>query len=88
LRAQVQYGRDRSSAGKTLGLTFIAAFPALLTPAIIIGGMTFGWSRRRSRDRGLRLGDDLGIFSLSHAVAEAVLQGHDGYHRDEPRACC
>src|SRR5207247_9010348 len=23
--------------------TFIAAFPALLTPAIIIGGMTFGW---------------------------------------------
>ena len=26
-----------------LGATFIAALPALLTPAIIIGGMTFGW---------------------------------------------
>ena len=26
-----------------MGVTFIAAFPALLTPAIIIGGMTFGW---------------------------------------------
>jgi TRAP-type C4-dicarboxylate transport system permease large subunit len=27
----------------TLGTTFIAALPALLTPAIIVGGMTFGW---------------------------------------------
>src|SRR6185312_13772570 len=28
---------------RTLGTTFLAAFPALLTPAIIVGGMTFGW---------------------------------------------
>jgi tripartite ATP-independent transporter DctM subunit len=36
-------GRDQAFRWRTLGLTFIAAFPALLTPAIIIGGMTFGW---------------------------------------------
>jgi TRAP-type C4-dicarboxylate transport system permease large subunit len=26
-----------------LGATFVAALPPLLTPAIIMGGMTFGW---------------------------------------------
>jgi tripartite ATP-independent transporter DctM subunit len=36
-------GRDQAFSLRTLGVTFIAAFPALLTPAIIIGGMTFGW---------------------------------------------
>src|SRR3954468_16814917 len=36
-------GRDQVFRWKVLGLTFIAALPALLTPAIIIGGMTFGW---------------------------------------------
>jgi tripartite ATP-independent transporter DctM subunit len=36
-------GRDQAFRWKTLGFTFVAAFPALLTPAIIIGGMTFGW---------------------------------------------
>src|SRR5947208_5926983 len=36
-------GRDQEFRWGTLGVTFIAAFPALLTPAIIIGGMTFGW---------------------------------------------
>ncbi len=36
-------GRDQAFAWRTLGTTFIAAFPALLTPAIIVGGMTFGW---------------------------------------------
>ena len=36
-------GRDQAFRWRTLGATFIAAFPALLTPAIIIGGMTFGW---------------------------------------------
>jgi tripartite ATP-independent transporter DctM subunit len=36
-------GRDQAFRWRTLGRTFIAAFPALLTPAIIIGGMTFGW---------------------------------------------
>src|SRR3979490_2301870 len=36
-------GRDQIFRWRTLGITFIAAFPALLTPAIIIGGMTFGW---------------------------------------------
>src|ERR1700694_4401011 len=36
-------GRDQAFAWRTLGTSFIAAFPALLTPAIIVGGMTFGW---------------------------------------------
>ena len=36
-------GRDQAFSLRALGVTFIAAFPALLTPAIIIGGMTFGW---------------------------------------------
>ena len=36
-------GRDQAFRWSTLGHTFIAALPALLTPAIIIGGMTFGW---------------------------------------------
>jgi TRAP-type C4-dicarboxylate transport system permease large subunit len=36
-------GRDQEFRWKTLGITFIAAVPALLTPTIIIGGMTFGW---------------------------------------------
>src|SRR6476620_8479829 len=36
-------GRDQAFSWRTLDVTFIAAFPALLTPAIIIGGMTFGW---------------------------------------------
>jgi tripartite ATP-independent transporter DctM subunit len=36
-------GRDQAFRLRVLGMTFIAAFPALLTPAIIVGGMTFGW---------------------------------------------
>ena len=28
---------------RALGLTFLGALPALMTPAIILGGMTFGW---------------------------------------------
>jgi tripartite ATP-independent transporter DctM subunit len=36
-------GRDQAFRWRTLGTTFMAAFPALLTPAIIVGGMTFGW---------------------------------------------
>jgi tripartite ATP-independent transporter DctM subunit len=36
-------GRDQAFRLRVLGVTFIAAFPALLTPAIIVGGMTFGW---------------------------------------------
>ncbi|MGB8428339.1 MAG: TRAP transporter large permease [Pseudolabrys sp.] len=36
-------GRDQAFRWRTLGTTFLAAFPALLTPAIIVGGMTFGW---------------------------------------------
>src|SRR5262249_57471866 len=35
-------GRDQLFSLRTLALTFIAALPPLLTPAIIIGGMTFG----------------------------------------------
>lgn len=36
-------GQDQPFSWRVLGTTFIAAFPALLTPTIIIGGMTFGW---------------------------------------------
>ena len=36
-------GRDQAFRWRTLAVSFIAAFPALLTPAIIVGGMTFGW---------------------------------------------
>ncbi len=36
-------GRDQAFRWSVLGATFIAAVPALMTPAIIIGGMTFGW---------------------------------------------
>jgi len=36
-------GRDQPFRLRVLAVTFIAALPALLTPAIIMGGMTFGW---------------------------------------------
>jgi tripartite ATP-independent transporter DctM subunit len=36
-------GRDQAFRLRTLGVTFLAALPPLLTPAIIMGGMTFGW---------------------------------------------
>src|SRR4029078_659063 len=36
-------GRDQVFHWGVLGATFVAALPPLLTPAIIMGGMTFGW---------------------------------------------
>src|SRR3982751_1265250 len=36
-------GRDQAFSLSVLGVTFLAALPPLLTPAIILGGMTFGW---------------------------------------------
>src|SRR6195952_3217533 len=36
-------GADQAFSWSTLGRTFVPALPGLLTPAIIIGGMTFGW---------------------------------------------
>jgi len=36
-------GRDQAFNLRVLGVTFIAALPPLLTPVIILGGMTFGW---------------------------------------------
>jgi tripartite ATP-independent transporter DctM subunit len=36
-------GADQAFRWNVLGRTFIAALPALMTPAIIMGGMTFGW---------------------------------------------
>src|SRR5215471_836956 len=36
-------GRDQAFSLRTLALTFIAALPPLLTPAIIIGVISFGW---------------------------------------------
>src|SRR5437588_5193199 len=35
--------RDQLFNWKVLGLTLIAALPPRLSPAIIMGGMTFGW---------------------------------------------
>src|SRR6266446_7019309 len=52
-------GADQAFRWITLGRTFIAAMPALLTPAIIIGGMTFGWfTFDRSRRFAVRMGAD------------------------------
>ena len=36
-------GRDQKFVLGVLGTTFVRAVPALMTPAIIIGGMSFGW---------------------------------------------
>jgi tripartite ATP-independent transporter DctM subunit len=36
-------GRDQEFNWSTLGTTFVAAVPPLLTPALIMGGMTLGW---------------------------------------------
>src|SRR6185295_16722949 len=36
-------GADQAFSWRVLGRTFLAALPALLTPMIIVGGMTFGW---------------------------------------------
>lgn len=36
-------GSDQAFRWGVLGLAFLSAIPALMTPAIIIGGMTFGW---------------------------------------------
>jgi tripartite ATP-independent transporter DctM subunit len=36
-------GADQPFRLRTLAVTFVAALPPLLTPAIIMGGMTFGW---------------------------------------------
>ncbi len=36
-------GSDQPFKWGVLGRTFIAALPALLTPTLIVGGMTFGW---------------------------------------------
>ena len=36
-------GSDQAFRWRALGVTFIAALPALMTPVIILGGMVFGW---------------------------------------------
>jgi tripartite ATP-independent transporter DctM subunit len=36
-------GSDQVFRWRTLGVTFVAALPALMTPVIILGGMVFGW---------------------------------------------
>jgi tripartite ATP-independent transporter DctM subunit len=36
-------GRDQVFSWAVLATSFLAALPALLTPALIIGGMSFGW---------------------------------------------
>ena len=69
-RADTAWAAIRRSAGRTLGITFIAAFPALLTPAIIIGGMTFGWfTPTEAAIAACAWAMMLGHLPLSHAVA-------------------
>ena len=36
-------GRDQAFRWRVLGTSFVGALPALMTPAIIIGGMSLGW---------------------------------------------
>jgi tripartite ATP-independent transporter DctM subunit len=36
-------GRDQAFRLSTLGVSFVRALPALMTPVLIIGGMSFGW---------------------------------------------
>src|SRR3978361_479386 len=68
-------GPDQKFRWGALGTTLIAALPALLTPAIIVGGMTFGWfTPTEAAIAALRLGLDSGRVSLSLAVAKTVLQ--------------
>src|SRR5262245_29779733 len=58
-------GRDQAFRWRTLGTTFIAALPPLLTPAIIIGGMTFGWFKPTAADVEACAWDvDIGIIIL------------------------
>ena len=52
-------GSDQVFRWKTLGVTFIAALPALLTPVIILRRHDIRLVHAdRSRDRGMRLGAD------------------------------
>src|SRR5687768_217898 len=37
------FGRDQAFRWRTLFVTFFRALPALLTPVLIVGGMSFGW---------------------------------------------
>jgi tripartite ATP-independent transporter DctM subunit len=37
------WGRDATFSGSVLAHTFLRAIPALMTPFLIIGGMSFGW---------------------------------------------
>ena len=62
------YPRDAAFSLRVLGQTFARAFLALLTPAIIIGGMMFGlFTPDRGRRRRLRLGAVPGRRGLPHA---------------------
>ena len=79
-------GRDQAFRWRVLGVTFHRGVPG--------AAHACDHHRRhdvrlvhadRGRDRGLRLGDDPRHLPLSHAVAEAVLQGHDGHDRDHGR---
>ena len=77
-------GRDQAFRWRTLAVSFIAAFPALLTPAIIVGGMTFGWfTPTEAAIAACAWAHGARHIPLPHAVAKAVLQGLDGYHRND-----
>ena len=79
-------GRDQAFRWSVLGATFIAALPALLTPAIIMGGMTFGWfTPTEAAIAACAWAMILGVFLYRSLTLQAVLQGHDGHHRDHGR---
>ena len=79
-------GRDQVFRWKVLGLTFIAAFPALLTPAIIIGGMTFGWfTPTEAAIAACAWAMILGIFLYRSMSLKQFYKVHDGHDRDHRR---
>jgi TRAP-type uncharacterized transport system fused permease subunit len=79
-------GRDQAFNLRVLGVTFIAALPPLLTPVIILGGMTFGWfTPTEAAIAAVHVGDHSRHLPVSLAEPEAVLQSDDGHHRDDGR---
>ena len=80
------YPRDAAFSLTVLGQTFVHAFLALLTPAIIIGGMMFGlFTPDRGRRRRLRLGAVPGGRRLPHARPAAPHARQLRHHRDHGR---
>ena len=78
--------RDAMFRWRVLGLTFLGALPALMTPVIIIGGMTFGWfTPTEAAIAACTWALILGVFLYRSLSLEALLQGDARHHRDDRR---